>query len=132
MAQPLDLRKVTCIAILLAFITGLSLWRAGHAKTLTQWTQQYGGIIRIVLGNREALVLNTHVAVAKTLVQQGSAFQSRPEFNLWHHGFSKALDDEAPTTIGTMKFPRMLAVAPQSSATKLPRSTDFGAIMSNV
>ena len=51
--------------------------------------------------NSSQLVLNTHVAVAKTLVRQGSAFQSRPEFNLWHHGFSKALDDEAPTTIGS-------------------------------
>jgi hypothetical protein len=85
-----------------------------------QWTKQYGDVFRVVLGNREAvslqfcfivigglsfksfqLSLNTHAAVAKTLVQQGAAFQSRPEFNLWHGAFSKALDHDAPTTIGS-------------------------------
>jgi hypothetical protein len=47
------------------------------------------------------VVLNTYSAVNKTLVQQGAAFQSRPEFKLWHGAFSKALDPDAPTTIGS-------------------------------
>ncbi|KAJ6550649.1 cytochrome P450 [Mycena vulgaris] len=75
---------------------------------------------------REGVIINTYAGVNKTLIQQGAAFQSRPEFKLWHRAFTKALDPDAPTTIGTTKFSdditkyRRLLTA-QTSAAKLPR-----------
>ncbi|KAK7045030.1 cytochrome P450 phenylacetate [Favolaschia claudopus] len=106
--------------------------RAGHARALAQWTKMYGGMFRLTLGDREAIIINTHVDVNKTLIQQGAAFQSRPEFKLWHGAFTKALDPDAPTTIGTTKYSediskyRRLLTAPTSAA-KLPRFNHFAA-----
>ncbi|KAJ6557744.1 cytochrome P450 [Mycena capillaripes] len=88
----------------LPLVGNLFQMRTGHAEALAHWTGLYGGMFRLALGNREAVIINTYADMTKTLIQQGAAFQSRPEFGLWHGAFSKALDPEAPTTIGTTKF----------------------------
>ncbi|KAJ7359794.1 putative cytochrome P450 phenylacetate 2-hydroxylase [Mycena albidolilacea] len=100
--------------------------RAGHARSLAHWTKLYGGMFRLALGEREAVIINTYADVNKTLIQQGAAFQSRPEFKLWHGAFSRALDPDAPTTIGTTKFSEQISkyrrlLTAQTSAVKLPR-----------
>ncbi|KAF7307885.1 Cytochrome P450 phenylacetate [Mycena kentingensis (nom. inval.)] len=104
--------------------------RAGHARSLAQWTNSYGGIFRLSLGEREAIIINTYADVNKTLIQHGAAFQSRPEFKLWHGAFSRALDPTAPATIGTTKFSEQISkyrklLTAQTSAVKLPSFHHF-------
>ncbi|KAJ6474815.1 putative cytochrome P450 phenylacetate 2-hydroxylase [Mycena sanguinolenta] len=117
----LDHMDSRCLAIFSRETTP-ARWLNGRNST--------GGVFRVVLGNREAVFINTHAAVAKTLVHQGAAFQSRPEFNLWHGAFSKALDQDGPTTIGTMKFSENIRryrrlLTPQTAVAKLPSYNHF-------
>ncbi|KZT64715.1 cytochrome P450 [Daedalea quercina L-15889] len=84
--------------------------RKGHARVLGEWAQKYGPMMRIVIGVREAVVLNTYSAVHKTFVSQGAAFQGRPEFHLWHGIFAQALDEGAPPTIGTSPYSDRVAM----------------------
>ncbi|CZR69413.1 uncharacterized protein PAC_19313 [Phialocephala subalpina] len=110
---------------------------AGHAKTLATWAKKYGDIFRVLLGNREAVVLNTRTAVAKTLVKQGATFQSRPEWNLWHGAFVHAADTGGILTIGSGFFALVLQIcavnvgtlrkmlAPYTSSQKLPKYNHF-------
>ncbi|KAJ7463472.1 putative cytochrome P450 phenylacetate 2-hydroxylase [Mycena galericulata] len=111
----------------LPLVGNLFQMRAGHARSLANWTKLYGGMFRLSLGEREAIIINTFSDVNKTLIQQGVAFQSRPEFKLWHGSFSRALDPDAPSTIGTAtKFSEQVGkhrrlVTAQTSAAKLPR-----------
>ncbi|KAJ7122652.1 putative cytochrome P450 phenylacetate 2-hydroxylase [Mycena crocata] len=114
----------------LPLIGNLFQMRAGHARSLAHWTSLYGGMLS--LGEREAVIINTHAGVNKTLIQQGAAFQSRPEFKLWHGAFSRALDPDAPTTIGTTKFTEQISkyrrlLTAQTSAGKLPSFNHFAA-----
>ncbi|KAJ7077645.1 putative cytochrome P450 phenylacetate 2-hydroxylase [Mycena belliarum] len=116
----------------LPFIGNLFQMRAGHARSLARWTKLYGGMFRLALGEREAVIINTYSGVNKTLIQQGVAFQSRPEFKLWHGAFSKALDPDAPTTVGTTKFSEQISkyrrlLTAQTSAAKLPSFNHFAA-----
>ncbi|KAJ6569431.1 cytochrome P450 [Mycena capillaripes] len=110
----------------LPIVGNLFQMRAGHVRALAHWTELYGGMFRLALGEREAVIINTYADVNKTLIQQGAAFQSRPEFKLWHGVFSKALDPDAPTTIGTTKFSEQISkyrrlLTAQTSAAKLLR-----------
>ncbi|KAJ6498713.1 putative cytochrome P450 phenylacetate 2-hydroxylase [Mycena vulgaris] len=119
----------------LPIVGNLFQMRAGHARSLAHWTKLYGGMFRLSLGEREAIIINTYAGVNKTLIQQGAAFQSRPEFKLWHGAFTKALDPDAPTTIGSAsttkfsdditKYRRLLTA--QTSAAKLPSFNHFAA-----
>ncbi|KAJ7430348.1 putative cytochrome P450 phenylacetate 2-hydroxylase [Mycena galericulata] len=114
----------------LPLVGNLLQMRAGHARSLASWTKLYGGMFRLSLGEREAIIINTYSDVNKTLIQQGAAFQSRPEFKLWHGAFSKALDPDAPTTIGTTKFSEQISkyrrlLTAQTSAAKLPSFNHF-------
>ncbi|KAJ6609908.1 cytochrome P450 [Mycena sp. CBHHK59/15] len=118
----------------LPLVGNLLQMRAGHARSLAHWTKLYGGMFRLALGEREAVtvIINTYSGVNKTLIQQGAAFQSRPEFKLWHGAFSKALDPDAPTTIGTTKFTEQISkyrrlLTAQTSAAKLPSFNHFAA-----
>ncbi|KAJ7020854.1 hypothetical protein C8F04DRAFT_1315888 [Mycena alexandri] len=101
----------------LPLLGNLFQMRAGHARALAHWAE---------------VIINTYADVNKTLIQQGAAFQSRPEFKLWHGVFTKALDPDAPTTIGTTKFSekigkyRRLLTAPTSAA-RLPTFNHFAA-----
>ncbi|KAF2677945.1 putative cytochrome P450 phenylacetate 2-hydroxylase, partial [Lentithecium fluviatile CBS 122367] len=104
--------------------------KAGHAKTLDMWTKRYGDMLRVVLGKKEVLILNTRAAVAKTLVKQGAVFQSRPEWNIWHGTFVHSADTGGVLTIGTKKWSSHVAdlrkmMAPHTSAQKLPKYNHF-------
>lgn len=79
----------------------------GHIPILAQWTARYGDVIRVALGEREAVshcvqihvfrsfvysssqvFINSHQALAETVVQQGPVFQSRPTFKLFHSDYA--------------------------------------------
>ncbi|VDC06288.1 unnamed protein product [Peniophora sp. CBMAI 1063] len=84
------------------FFGNLLELRHGHARCLARWADTFGPIMRIVLGDREAVVLNTHEAVQRTLIAQGQAFQGRPETREYHGFFTVvAGEHESPPTIGT-------------------------------
>lgn len=49
--------------------------------------------------------MNSHTALAETIVQQGPAFQSRPFFNLFHNDFTSS----RIWTVGTSPYSDWLA-----------------------
>lgn len=80
-------------------------------EKLERWIKKYGDVIRITLGEREVVrdilhessrpvivdiilahqvVINSHAAMAQTVVAQGPAFQSRPTFKLYHNDFASS------------------------------------------
>ncbi|KAF2260128.1 putative cytochrome P450 phenylacetate 2-hydroxylase [Lojkania enalia] len=72
----------------------------GHVQKISEWTKKYGDVIRVSLGEREAVFINSHKALAKTVVQQGPAYQSRPTFKLFHSDFASS----GIWTVGTSPF----------------------------
>ncbi|KAJ3488819.1 hypothetical protein NLG97_g6127 [Lecanicillium saksenae] len=104
--------------------------RNGHATTFRSWTEKYGGVFRVVLGNKEVVVLNSRESVAKTLVKQGASFQTRPEWDLWHQTFVHSADTGGVATIGTAKWSSGVSklrklLGPQTNAQKLPKYNHF-------
>jgi hypothetical protein len=53
------------------------------------------------------VIISGYNAISETLVQQGQAFQSRPEFKLWHGVFLKAVEEDAPSTIGSESWVKL-------------------------
>ncbi|KAF4311842.1 putative cytochrome p450 phenylacetate 2- protein [Botryosphaeria dothidea] len=72
----------------------------GHVPKIAEWTKKYGDVIRVSLGQREAVFISSHKALAKTVVQQGPAYQSRPTFKLFHSDFASS----GIWTVGTSPF----------------------------
>ncbi|KAF2128862.1 putative cytochrome P450 phenylacetate 2-hydroxylase [Dothidotthia symphoricarpi CBS 119687] len=77
----------------------------GHTVKIAEWTKKYGDVIRVSLGEREAVFINSHKALAKTVVQQGPAYQSRPTFKLFHSDFASS----GIWTVGTSPYSDRLA-----------------------
>lgn len=81
---------------------------SGHVQKIAEWTKKYGDVIRVSLGERETVCppheqhdkkfridsallqvfINSHKALAETVVKQGPAFQSRPKFKLFHSEYA--------------------------------------------
>ncbi|PTU19915.1 hypothetical protein P175DRAFT_0439613 [Aspergillus ochraceoroseus IBT 24754] len=55
-----------------------------HIQMMAEWTKKYGDVVRLSLGEREAVLINSHRALAQTIVQQGPAYQSRPTLKHFH------------------------------------------------
>ncbi|KAJ4413906.1 hypothetical protein N0V82_008261 [Gnomoniopsis sp. IMI 355080] len=72
----------------------------GHVPKIAEWTKKYGDVIRVSLGGREAVFINSHKALAKTVIQQGPAYQSRPTFKLFHNDFASS----GIWTVGTSPY----------------------------
>ncbi|KAF5139474.1 Phenylacetate 2-hydroxylase [Metarhizium anisopliae] len=72
----------------------------GHVPRIAEWTKKYGDVIRVSLGGREAVFINSHKALSKTIVKQGPAYQSRPTFKLFHQDFASS----GIWTVGTSPF----------------------------
>lgn len=47
------------------------------------------------------VILNTRAAVVKTLVKQGTTYQSRPEWDIWHDTFVNSANTGGVLTIGS-------------------------------
>ncbi|KAH8701134.1 putative cytochrome P450 phenylacetate 2-hydroxylase [Talaromyces proteolyticus] len=84
----------------LPLVGSLTHLESGHIQKLAQWTKKYGDVIRVSLGEREAVFINSHKALAQTVVQQGPAYQSRPTFKLYHSDYASS----GIWTIGTSPF----------------------------
>ncbi|EOD47511.1 putative cytochrome p450 phenylacetate 2-protein [Neofusicoccum parvum] len=74
--------------------------RKGHVPKINEWSKKYGDVIRVSLGQREAVFISSHKALAKTVVQQGPAYQSRPTFKLFHSDFASS----GIWTVGTSPY----------------------------
>ncbi|RAO67594.1 uncharacterized protein BHQ10_003606 [Talaromyces amestolkiae] len=66
----------------------LNEFKSGHIQKLSEWSREYGDVIRVPLGKREAVFINSHKALVQTIVQQGPAYQSRPTFELYHSNYA--------------------------------------------
>ncbi|KAI1322612.1 putative cytochrome P450 phenylacetate 2-hydroxylase [Xylariaceae sp. FL0255] len=77
----------------------------GHIQKIAEWTEKYGDVIRVSLGEREAVFINSHKALAQTVVQQGPAYQSRPMFKLFHEDYASS----GIWTLGTSPFGDQMA-----------------------
>ncbi|KAL8883080.1 MAG: hypothetical protein Q9198_000003 [Flavoplaca austrocitrina] len=84
----------------LPLIGSLFELQGGHVQKISQWTKKYGDVIRVSLGEREAVFINSHEALAKTVVKQGPSYQSRPTFKLFHSDFASS----GIWTVGTSPF----------------------------
>ncbi|KAJ4355171.1 hypothetical protein N0V95_003194 [Ascochyta clinopodiicola] len=78
---------------------------SGHVKKIAEWTKQYGDVIRVSLGEREAVFISSHKALAQTVVQQGPSYQSRPTFKLFHNDYAS----NGIWTVGTSPYSDRLA-----------------------
>ncbi|KAK7730287.1 hypothetical protein SLS63_005857 [Diaporthe eres] len=98
--------SIQCSEVLLTLYHFLVLQLSdGHVPKIAEWTKKYGDIIRVSLGEREAVFISSNKALAKTVVQQGPAYQSRPTFKLFHSDFASS----GIWTVGTSPFSDRLA-----------------------
>ncbi|KAJ5510162.1 hypothetical protein N7453_002265 [Penicillium expansum] len=88
----------------LPIVGNLLQMRNGHIQMITEWTKKYGDVIRLSLGEREAVFINSHKALAQTVVQQGPAYQSRPTFKLFHGDYASS----GIWTVGTSPYSNRL------------------------
>jgi len=77
----------------------------GHVQILSEWIKKYGPVMRVALGERESVFINSHSSMAQTIVSQGPAFQSRPTFKLFHNDFASS----GIWTVGTSPYSDRLA-----------------------
>lgn len=82
---------------------------------IAEWTKKYGDVIRVSLGEREAVFINSHTALAKTIVQQGPAYQSRPTFKLFHSDFASS----GIWTVGTSPYSDRVARTRKAVASQI-------------
>ncbi|KAI0399289.1 putative cytochrome P450 phenylacetate 2-hydroxylase [Xylaria palmicola] len=91
----------------------------GHVQKISEWTKKYGDVIRVTLGEREAVFINSHKALAKTVIQQGPAYQSRPTFRLFHTDYASS----GIWTVGTSPYSdRLVRTRKALSAQIAPRT----------
>ncbi|KAK2756658.1 hypothetical protein FQN54_005103 [Arachnomyces sp. PD_36] len=96
----------------------------GHVPKIAEWTRKYGDVIRVSLGEREAVLISTREALSKTIIKQGAAYQSRPTFKLFHSDFASS----GIFTLGTSPYSDRLvrtrkAVSSQLAPRILPAYT---------
>ncbi|CAD6579779.1 MAG: hypothetical protein ASARMPRED_009248 [Alectoria sarmentosa] len=84
----------------LPLVGNLKQMEKGHIQKIGQWTKKYGDVIRVSLGEREAVFINSHKALAQMVVQQGPAYQSRPTFKLYHSDYASS----GIWTVGTSPY----------------------------
>ncbi|RYP25695.1 hypothetical protein DL768_011390 [Monosporascus sp. mg162] len=102
----------------LPLVGNLKQMEKGHIQMINQWTKKYGDVIRVSLGEREAVFINSHKALAQTVVQQGPAYQSRPTFKLFHSDYASS----GIWTIGTSPYSdRLVRTRKALSAQIAPR-----------
>ncbi|KID96534.1 Cytochrome P450, partial [Metarhizium majus ARSEF 297] len=87
----------------------------GHVPKIAEWTKKYGDVIRVSLGGREAVFINSHKALSKTIVKQGPAYQSRPTFKLFHQDFASS----GIWTVGTSPFSERLVRTRKALASQI-------------
>ncbi|KAF2143917.1 uncharacterized protein K452DRAFT_247434 [Aplosporella prunicola CBS 121167] len=78
--------------------------RVNAAEQYRLWSQRYGAVYQIQLGNIPVIVVNSAAAARDIFGKNSQALSSRPVF----HTFHKVLSNTAGTTIGTSPFSESL------------------------
>jgi phenylacetate 2-hydroxylase len=87
----------------------------GHVQVLSKWVKKYGPVMRIALGERDSIFINSHSSIAQTIVAQGPAFQSRQNFKLFHNVFASS----GIWTVGTSPYSDRLARTRKALSTQI-------------
>ncbi|RMZ84674.1 hypothetical protein DV737_g898, partial [Chaetothyriales sp. CBS 132003] len=74
--------------------------QSNAAEQYRQWSQQYGAVFQIMLGNVPVIVVNSAKSAREIFGTHSQALASRPEFYTFH----KIVSSTAGTTIGTSPF----------------------------
>lgn len=74
------------------------LWGKVHAEQFRIWSQQYGDVFQVQLGERTAVVVNSASAARELFLGQREAMNSRPLFYVLH---AKVQRGSSVTSIGT-------------------------------
>lgn len=74
------------------------LWGKVHAEQFRIWSQQYGDVFQVQLGERAAVVVNSASAARALFLGQREAMNSRPLFYVLH---GKVQGGSSVTSIGT-------------------------------
>ncbi|KAF7195908.1 3-hydroxyphenylacetate 6-hydroxylase [Pseudocercospora fuligena] len=91
--------------------------RGNAPRIYQQWSQKYGPVYQVQLGNIPMLVINTADAARKILTGNSHATMSRPEFYTFH----KVVSNDSATTIGTSPYSASLKIRRKTLATALNR-----------
>ncbi|PWN53131.1 putative cytochrome P450 monooxygenase/Phenylacetate hydroxylase [Violaceomyces palustris] len=87
------------------------------AITYAEWAKVYGPVFKVVLGEREVVVVNSAAAAKELFIDQGSTYISRPMF----HTFHKVVSSTAGFTIGTSPWDESCKRKRKAAATALNR-----------
>ncbi|RDL40198.1 Uncharacterized protein BP5553_00177 [Venustampulla echinocandica] len=93
-----------------------SLRGKSQAEIYRQWSQRYGPVFQVSLGNTTVVVINSAAAAKNLLIGQSAAFNSRPEFYVLHKVVSSQV-----SSIGTSPWDESCKKRRKSSATALNR-----------
>lgn len=94
----------------------LKLRGKSHAEIYRQWTQHYGPVFQVSLGNTTVVVINSAAAAKNLLIGQSAAFNSRPEFYVLHKVVSSQV-----SSIGTSPWDDSCKKRRRAAATALNR-----------
>jgi len=89
--------------------------RVNAAEQYRLWTQKYGSVYQIMLGNVPVIVVNSSKAAREIFGANSQALSSRPEFYTFH----KVVSSTSGTTIGTSPFSESLKRRRKGAASAL-------------
>ncbi|TKY89373.1 hypothetical protein EX895_001904 [Sporisorium graminicola] len=87
------------------------------AQTYYKWSQKYGPVYKVQLGEREVVIINTAQAAKELLTDLGSIYISRPLFYTFH----TVVSSTAGYTIGTSPWDESCKRKRRAAATALNR-----------
>ncbi|KAI9694154.1 MAG: hypothetical protein M1822_003425 [Bathelium mastoideum] len=96
--------------------------RSNAAETYRRWSQRYGAVYQIQLGNVPVLVVNRARAARDLFGAHSQALASRPVFYTFH----RVLSNTAGTTIGTSPFGESLKRRRKGAASALNKPSVAG------
>jgi len=89
--------------------------RVNAAEQYRLWSQKYGPVYQIMLGNIPVIVINSAASAREIFGANSQALSSRPEFYTFH----KVVSSTAGTTVGTSPFSESLKRRRKGAASAL-------------
>lgn len=89
--------------------------RVNAAEQYRLWSQRYGPVYQIMLGNIPVIVINSAASAREIFGANAQALSSRPEFYTFH----KVVSSTAGTTVGTSPFSESLKRRRKGAASAL-------------
>ena len=99
----------------LPMIGNLHQIRVNAAEQYRLWSQKYGSVFQIMLGNVPVIVVNSSKSARELFGGNSQALSSRPEFYTFH----KVVSSTSGTTIGTSPFSESLKRRRKGAASAL-------------